>query len=178
MRILAISGSLRAQSTNCTLLHAFALASPNTEVTIYGELALIPPFNPDIEEARSSIGPVAGFRTLIRDSDAVVFSTPEYAHGLPGSLKNALDWIVGTGELYGKPVALMNASSRAVFAQASLREVLRTLAHLIDEAEITIDQMGKKPSAEEIAANSEFAAEFRRSVHALTEAVGRLEITA
>ena len=172
MRILAISGSLRAQSTNSTLLQALALASPMAEVTLYEELLLIPPFNPDVEAATVDSGAVARFRTLVKASDAVVFSTPEYAHGLPGSLKNALDWIVGTGELSRKPVTLINASSRGVHAQASLREVLRTMdARLIAEAEVTVDRRGKAGSAEEIIGNPEFAADLRKVIQCLSEAL-------
>ena len=95
MRVLAISGSLRAQSTNTPLLRAVAMLSPcEIEVELFQELDQIPPFNSDLEEQNAS-GPVGRFREAIRSHDAVVFSTPEYAHGIPGSLKNALDWIVG-----------------------------------------------------------------------------------
>ena len=158
MRVLAISGSLRAQSTNTALLRALILLAPSeVEIVLYAEIGQIPPFNLDIEDAGQT-GPVARFRTAIRDSHAVLFSTPEYAHGIPGSLKNALDWVVGTGELSGKPVILVNASSRGTHVQAALTEVLKTMdARVLSSAEVTVDLQGRKLTAIEIAEEPEFA---------------------
>ena len=162
MRILAISGSLRAQSTNTALLRAAALVARSPiDVVLYGQMELLPPFNPDLD---LEPGPeaVLRFRAALRDSSAVVFSTPEYAHGIPGSLKNALDWVVGSGELSGKPVALLNASARGEHAQAALRETLRTMdARVIPDAELTLPLLGKGLGATEIAADPEFAALIR-----------------
>ena len=165
MRILAISGSLRAQSTNTALQRATALiAPPHIDVILYGEMETLPPFNPDLD-VDSGPEPVARFRTALRHSDAVVVSTPEYAHGIPGSLKNALDWIVGSGELSAKPVALFNASARGEYAQASLREILKTMdARLLSDLEITIPLLGKSFDASEIAANPTFADPIRTSL--------------
>jgi chromate reductase len=162
MRILAISGSLRAQSTNTALLRAAALVARSPiDVVVYGQMESLPPFNPDLD---LEPGPeaVLRFRAALRDSSAVVFSTPEYAHGIPGSLKNALDWVVGSGELSGKPVALLNASARGEHAQAALRETLRTMdARVIPDAELTLPLLGKGLGATEIAADPEFAALIR-----------------
>jgi chromate reductase, NAD(P)H dehydrogenase (quinone) len=98
MRVLAISGSLRARSTNTAVLRALArLAPPEFEVLLYQELDHIPPFDPD-REGENDAGAVAQFRTNLRESVIVLFSTPEYAHGIPGTLKNALDWLVKSGE--------------------------------------------------------------------------------
>jgi NAD(P)H-dependent FMN reductase len=170
MRILAISGSLRVQSTNTSLLRAAQLVAPvPLDVVLYGEMETLPAFNPDLD---IDPGPeaVLRFRAELRDSSAVVFSTPEYAHGIPGSLKNALDWVVGSGELSGKPVALMNASARGEYAQAALREVLKTMdARLVSEAEITLPLLGKGLGAAEIAADLEFADIIRRSLQKIAE---------
>ena len=137
---LAISGSLRSQSTNRAILEALkSLAPAGFEVVLYDQLSQIPPFNPDLED-NGPDSAVNLLRSAIRESDVVVFSTPEYAHGIPGSLKNALDWIVGTGELSRKPVVLLNASSRGTYAQAALREVVKTMdARVLTEAELTLD---------------------------------------
>ena len=158
MKILAVSGSLRAQSTNTNLLRAAALIAPsNVEIILFERLAAIPAFNSDLDVVPAP-DPVAGWRAALRNSSAVLFSTPEYAHGVPGALKNALDWVVGSGELSGKPVALFNASSRGEYAQASLREILKTMdARLLSEAEITVPLLGKVLDASAIAANPEFA---------------------
>lgn len=139
MKILAISGSLRKASSNTTLLRAAKLiAETPLEITIYEELDQIPPFNPDLD-VEPAPAAVARFRALLNESSVVIFSTPEYAHGLPGSLKNLLDWVVGSGELSEKPVALIHASARGEYAQASLREVLKTMnANLLTDAETTL----------------------------------------
>jgi NAD(P)H-dependent FMN reductase len=174
MRILAISGSLRAQSTNTTLLRAAVLvAAPSIDVVLYNEMETLPAFNPDLD-LDSGPEAVARFRAELRSSDAVVFSTPEYAHCMPGSLKNALDWVVGSGELSGKPVALMNASARGEYAQAALREVLRTMdARLVSDAEITLPLMGKGLSAPEIASDPEFFGLIRVSLQKMTASLVR-----
>ncbi|HEY6141757.1 MAG TPA: NADPH-dependent FMN reductase [Thermoanaerobaculia bacterium] len=130
MKIVAISGSLRARSSNAALLRAAArVAPPGVGVTMYEGLGALPHFNPDLDEEGSTPpAPVAALRRLLIEADAVLISSPEYAHGVPGVLKNMLDWLVSTGELVGKPVALLNASpAGGAYAQASLLETLRTM---------------------------------------------------
>ena len=168
MRILAISGSLRAQSTNTALLRAAAsVASSLIDVVLYLQMEELPPFNPDLEPGPEA---VLRFRAALGDCSAVIFSTPEYAHGIPGSLKNALDWVVGSGELSGKPVALLNASARGKYAQAALRETLRTMdARVISDAEVTIPLLGKGLGASEIAADPEFAGLIRSSLQRILD---------
>ncbi len=171
MRIVAISGSLRAQSTNTALLRALVLlAPPELEIVLYEELDQIPPFNPDIEETPDS-SPVSRFRAALRDSAAVLFSTPEYAHGIPGVLKNALDWVVGSGELSGKPVVLVHASSRGKYAQASLKEILTTMdARVIADAEATVELLGKDLTPAEIAKDPGLASTLYTSLNRLAAA--------
>ena len=151
MRALAVSGSLRSQSTNTILLQALAeLAPPEIEIVFFQELDQIPPFNPDLD-AENGTGPVARLRAAFNEASVIIFSTPEYAHGLPGVLKNALDWVVGSGELSGKPVVLVNASSRGTYAQASLKEILKTMnARLLHSAEVTTELLGKNLTPTEI----------------------------
>lgn len=129
MRILLISGSLRAGSTNTAVLHtARAVAPAGLGLVLFDGLGRLPHFNPDDDPdgGTPSNADVLELRAAIRAADAMLFSTPEYAGGLPGSFKNLLDWTVGGGEMYGKPVAWINASasSGAVHAHASLRLVL------------------------------------------------------
>jgi chromate reductase, NAD(P)H dehydrogenase (quinone) len=158
MKILAISGSLRAQSTNTILLRAATfIAPPSIQVLLYEELETIPAFNPDLD-VEPGPASVLRWRAALRDADAVLFSTPEYAHGVPGALKNALDWVVGSGELSGRSVALFNASARGEYAQASLREILKTMdARLLSDAEVTVSLLGKDLTPSEVAANPQFA---------------------
>ncbi|MBI3675953.1 MAG: NAD(P)H-dependent oxidoreductase [Proteobacteria bacterium] len=125
MKCFAISGSLRAQSGNTALLEALKrFAPPSVAVEIFHELELIPPFNPDRENQEPPAA-VAHFRESLKNADVVLFSTPEYAHGVPGVLKNALDWVVGSGELYEKPIAILQTSTtRGANALASLKATL------------------------------------------------------
>lgn len=127
MKLLALSGSLRASSGNTALLRAAQEAAPrDLRVALFTQLEAIPAFNPD-REAETPPSAVAALRDSVRECDAVLISTPEYAHGIPGVLKNALDWLVGSGEFYEKPVAFLHASPRGEIARASLKEVLVTM---------------------------------------------------
>ncbi|HEY2156531.1 MAG TPA: NAD(P)H-dependent oxidoreductase [Isosphaeraceae bacterium] len=158
MRLLAISGSLRASSSNTALLRAAALLAPEgVEVVHFDGLGDLPHFNPDLEDA--PIPAVLDFRARLREADGVLISSPEYAHGVPGVLKNALDWVVGSGELVFKPVALLNASPRSTHAQASLTETLTVMtAALVPEASVTVPLAGRKLDAEGIAADPDLGA--------------------
>ena len=120
MRILAISGSLRAASTNTRLLEACVqLAPAGAQVTLYDGLGSLPHFNADLDTDQPPPS-VRAFRAQIAAADAIVISSPEYARGVPGSLKNALDWLVGSTDVVGKPVALLSGSPRAIHSQQSL----------------------------------------------------------
>lgn len=179
MQILAISGSLRAGSSNTTLLRAAAaLAPPTIEVSIYNGLAALPHFNPDLD-IEPMPPPVVDFRSQLRASDCVLISSPEYAHGVPGVLKNALDWLVASGELYGKPVALLNASPRSVHAQTSLKETLTVMtASLIPEASITVSLHSNRIDEAGIISDPEISQALRSAVVAFGHAIGLHEANA
>jgi NAD(P)H-dependent FMN reductase len=144
MQLLAISGSLRAASTNTTLLKAaIVLAPEGLTLNFYDGLGDLPHFNPDLDKEPAPAA-VADFRNQLRNSAGVIISSPEYAHGVPGVLKNALDWLVASGELYEKPVALFSASPRANYAHASLVETLTVMtAKVVSEACIVVPLLGK-----------------------------------
>jgi chromate reductase len=174
MRILGISGSLRAASSNRAVLEAAArLAPPNIEVVLYNGLSDLPPFNPDLEG--EMVAPaVVDWRAQLRASNAIMISTPDYAHGVPGTLKNALDWVVGSGELVGKPVAVVNTSPRAFHAQASIFETLTTMsAALTGEACVLVPLLDKNMNAATIAAHSEFSNTLRLALLALTSTIAQ-----
>jgi chromate reductase, NAD(P)H dehydrogenase (quinone) len=148
MKIVAISGSLRAHSSNAALLHAAARVAPaGVEVVMYEGLATLPHFNPDFDvEGLEVPRPVQELRDLLIAAGAILISCPEYAHGVPGSFKNMLDWLVSTGELVGKPVALLNASPiGGEYAQAALVETLRTMDwRVVDEASRIVPFVGRR----------------------------------
>jgi chromate reductase, NAD(P)H dehydrogenase (quinone) len=142
MKVLAISGSLRAASHNTALLRAVArIAPPGIDVALYRSIGNIPLFNPDIESTPPES--VVDLRNQIVTADALLIASPEYAHGVTGAIKNALDWMVGNESFVHKPVALLNASPRATHAQAALRETVAVMsARIIDEASITVPILG------------------------------------
>ncbi len=105
LRILAISGSLRSQSANGFILKALSQMNPQfADFTFYEGLEDLPPFNPDKPQ---DVPAVLHFRELLSKADAVIICTPEYAFGVPGVLKNALDWVVSTGEFNEKPLTAL-----------------------------------------------------------------------
>jgi NAD(P)H-dependent FMN reductase len=106
MRILAIAGSVSSGSSNSRLLHGMAAAATTAEIQVWEGLDQLPYFRPDVEGNAE----VAHLRLAIAAADAVWIATPEYAGGMPGALKNALDWLVGSGELYGKRVVVLSAA--------------------------------------------------------------------
>ena len=138
-RLLAISGSLRAKSINtAVLVAAQSLAPADMQMTLYRGLGDLPHFNPDLD-GESPPAPVAAFRQAIAAADALLICTPEYAHGVPGVLKNALDWLVSFEGFINKPVAIINARPGAEYALASLRETLSVMnARLLDMAGVTL----------------------------------------
>jgi NAD(P)H-dependent FMN reductase len=172
IRILAISGSLRASSSNTAVLcAAIALAPKNVNITVYRRLADLPHFNPDLD-CGAVPHPVTDLRFQLQASDGVLLSSPEYAHGVPGAMKNALDWLVSSGELVGKPVALINTSPRATWAQASLTETLTVMtASLIDEASITLPLLGRGLDEAGIASDPEISPVLRSAVAAFAHAI-------
>ena len=126
VRILLISGSTRRGSGNTAALRTVqAMAPEGITAEMYPGLALLPAFSPDEDEHPP--GPAAELRERIAAADALLFCTPEYAGTLPGSLKNLLDWTVGGGEIYGKPVGWINVAmgGRGTGAEEHLAMVLR-----------------------------------------------------
>ncbi len=126
--LLGISGSLKSSSVNTRILHELAtMAGQNVQLAIYDDLENIPPFNPDKEEGNAA---VKKLRQLLKEADGVIISTPEYAFGVPGILKNALDWTVSSGELNDKPVIAISASPLATGGDKAMASLLPTLSAL------------------------------------------------
>jgi chromate reductase, NAD(P)H dehydrogenase (quinone) len=169
-KILAISGSLRVGSLNSMVLRAAKRLAPNgIEVELYRELNALPLFNPDLEAMNPAV--VAEFRARIVSSDAVLIASPEYAHGVTGVIKNALDWMVGNESFIDKPVGLVNASPRATIAQAALRETLVTMsARIIDEACVTVGVLGSGLNEDGVVGHPDMSAAIVRALRALHQA--------
>ena len=172
-RIIAISGSLRQRSSNTMLLRALAsVAPPDVAVVLYDGLGALPHFNPDLDEEGTSVPTTVGdLRTLLIGADAIVLSSPEYAHGVPGTLKNMLDWLVSTGELVGKPVALLNASpAGGEYAQRALIETLRTMNWQVLESASRISPFVRQKIRDEMT-DEETLGELRQVIDALRDSL-------
>ena len=175
MRVLAICGSLRARSSNRALLDAAgALVPPGMEWETYDALAQLPHFNPDDDEDGRPVPPaVSGLRARVIAADGWVISSPEYAHGVPGSLKNALDWLVSCPELPGKPVLLLNASAAGGnFAQAALAETLRTMSLEVLDDSLAAPFLPRKLQ-EGSTLDAHASRTLRRALEALAAAIRR-----
>jgi NAD(P)H-dependent FMN reductase len=168
MKILAISGSLRSQSSNTAILRAAkVVAASGIEIDVFDRLGALPHFNADFDEVGVP-EPVARFRAQVAAADALIISSPEYAHGVPGSLKNALDWLVGDTRFAGKHVALIGLEGRAEYAQAALRETLRTMAaQFVEPACIALPHRARVMGVDALIEDPEVAASLRDALSAL-----------
>jgi len=142
MKILGISGSLRRDSYNTSLLRAAGELLPTgVELETWEGLKGVPPYDQDDDTADAPAA-VAQLRSAVAGADAVLIATPEYNASIPGHLKNALDWVsrpVATNPLRNKPAAVIGASTGAfgaVWAQAELRKVLATIGARVLETEV------------------------------------------
>ncbi|QSX36269.1 NADPH-dependent FMN reductase [Shewanella sedimentimangrovi] len=163
IKILAVCGSLRKDSYNNALLKAMqALAPRDMEVTLFSGLADIPPFNPDRDP--STVAEIIALKALLVSSDGLFISSPEYAHGISGVLKNALDWLVSGEEFIEMPVAIFNTSPRAHHALASLHEIIRTMSgRIVTDACMTVPLLGTEFDAEGIIADRNMVAAIEQA---------------
>ncbi|MDB4977142.1 MAG: azr 2 [Myxococcaceae bacterium] len=147
MRLLGISGSLRIGSSNHAVLGAIRQLEPAIDLHVYDGVGRLPHFSPDLDTDNPP-SEVATFRELVRSADALVVCSPEYAHGIPGALKNALDWLVSSGEIIDKHVLLWTSGH---YVHDQLLEVLRTItnnvlvegARRIERARQSFDKDGR-----------------------------------
>ena len=169
--LFAVAGSLRAQSSNRTLLEAAAAVAPDdVRIDLYDGVARLPHFNPDLDA--NAIADVVDLTRRVRESDGFIVSTPEYARGIPGALKNALDWLVGGDGFVEKPFMLLNASDRSQFAQRALIDVLRTMSGIaIEEAFLTVPLLGKTVSTEALLRDARYADRIRASLATFVAAI-------
>lgn len=173
LKIIAVSGSLRAASANTALLRAaVTLAPPGISIELYDAIADLPHFNPDREHAPPAC--VTRWQSLLLGCDAILIACPEYAHGVPGAFKNALDWVVGTVGLEGLPVALINTAPRAVHAQAALAEIVATMGWaIVAPASTTIPVARKGVVLSDIGTDPQFADPLRQALQTLALAAAR-----
>lgn len=175
MQILAISGSLRAGSTNSHLLRAAAsLAPENMDFTFYDGLGELPHFSPELDGDNPPAS-VSHLRELLQAADGVLICTPEYAFGVPGSLKNALDWTVSTCAFSDKPVAAISASSTYMGGDKAHASLLLTLtalgANILESGKLTIAAIQTKMNTDGEITDPTTLQALKSVVNALTQAI-------
>jgi NAD(P)H-dependent FMN reductase len=158
MRILGICGSLQAHSSNLTLLQTAAAAAPSgVDVVIFDGLRDLPQFNPDLETPAAP-APVVEWRCALAESDGLIIASPEYGFSLPGALKNGIDWVIGSGELERKIVAITAAVPHAERGRRGLEALRNTLTA------VSARIVGGQPIARGPAFDSEVVALLRALV--------------
>lgn len=143
------------------------LSADNVDLTPFEGLATLPHFNPDHED--SPPASVLEWRAQLQNTQAVIICSPEYAHGVPGVLKNALDWVVGSGEFMHKPVMLINASPNSHFAVPQLKETLTVM--MGDVQTITLSLVGKKRDELSMRLDDTVSNELRSVLNSMIKAV-------
>lgn len=176
-RLLALSGSLRAQSSNSAILRVAALVAPaGIHVELHPGLDALPFFNPDLDrelDDPSLPTAVRALRQSLGVADGVIISSPEYAHGVSGMMKNALDWLVGGEEMVHKPVGMINTSPHATYAWNALLETLRTMTvDMVDDACVAI-AVPRNSADAQLAADPTVAEPLRAALACLVAAKGR-----
>lgn len=138
-KIFAISGSTRSNSSNARLLKVIAERTAGTyDVEIFEGLTFIPHFNPDLD-TETPPEAVTAFRQKVEHADGVIICTPEYIFSLPGSLKNALEWMVSTIIFTDKPVGLITASAHGAKGKEELELIMHTIgARFNDDTQLLI----------------------------------------
>ncbi|MBS1773195.1 MAG: NAD(P)H-dependent oxidoreductase [Bacteroidetes bacterium] len=173
--IIAISGSLKSNSSNTRILKAaMQLAPEEMLIELYEGIGNLPHFNPDIDGDKSP-EVVKQYREIIKNADGVLICTPEYAFGMPGVLKNALDWLVASGEFMNKPTMAISASplvSGGNKAHASLVLTLKTIsADVVDDASLNIGAVATKLDAEGNLADDETINQIKKALIVFKESI-------
>ena len=172
IKILAISGSLRPNSSNSAIINKMIeLADADIRFRIYDGLADLPHFNPDLDN-NAPPAAVISWRGQLKHADAVLICTPEYAFGVPGSLKNALDWTVSSGEFVGKPTALITASSVGSNGHAALLLTLGAIsANVPEDAQLLIPFVRTKVNGDGSITDPEVLASIQKVLDALVAVI-------
>lgn len=156
IKLLALSGSLRKASYNTAALTALKKLAPSPIDITLGDISGLPLFNPDRED--EAISTVAELKALLADSAGLIIASPEYAHGISGPMKNALDWMVSGVEFPYKPIMLINTSPRASHALEALREVITTMSgHIVESAYVSIPLLSSDLDSSGIVENPKFS---------------------
>ncbi|WP_051234556.1 NADPH-dependent FMN reductase [Marinimicrobium agarilyticum] len=175
LTLLALSGSLRKHSYNRAAIEALQALSPDHVEIVVAEIKDLPLFNPELEG--SHIAPLETLKSQLVKASGLIIASPEYAHGISGPMKNALDWLVSGVEFPGKPIMLINTSPRASHAFESLKEVLTTMSGvLVESACVSIPLLSSGLDKDGILANREIADALRGGLVDFVDQVRKIEV--
>jgi chromate reductase len=184
MKVLGVSGSLRADSYNTQLLRGAADLMPaGVELELWQGLRDVPPYDED-DDVEPVAPAVAALRAALAGADAVLFATPEYNSSIPGQLKNALDWAsrpFATNPLRNKPATVVGASTGgfgAMWAQADLRRVLKTIGARVVGEEVPVPAVHTRTDEAGRLADAETEERLREVLDALADAVEARQLAA
>lgn len=170
IKILALSGSLRKTSYNTAAIRAIKRLAPSHIDIMIGSIEGLPLFNPDREG--ENIPALEELNSYLRLADGVIVASPEYAHGISGPMKNALDWLVSGEAFPYKPIMLINTSPRAFHAQEALKEVLSTMSgNVIEKSCVSIPLLSSELDADGIIESKEIAGMLKVGLEALCIAI-------
>lgn len=181
MKLLLISGSLRSGSYNTAIISFLAKLCTDggkIEPTVYEELHLIPPYTPDLDlhDSKQDLSPqkVRELRAAVKNADALIISTPEYAFEIPGALKNALDWLISSGEFVGKPTTVISASTSSAGGESAHAVLVKLLgilsAKVVQDKPLCIDRVNKKIDKNGNITDEHLADELQSAVELLYQA--------
>lgn len=172
IKILAISGSLRPNSSNSAIINKITeMVAAGVVIDSYNGLSAFSHFNPDLDNDTPPTE-VIDWRNQLKNANAVLICTPEYAFGVPGSLKNALDWTVSSGEFVDKPVALITASSVGTNAHSSLLLTLGAIsAKVADDAALLIPFVRTKVNSDGSITDTEVLVSLKKVLDALVNSI-------
>jgi len=176
-KVIAISGSTRQNSVNHSLIKAIAeLSAANLDITIFDSIANLPQFNPD-NDGDDVAREVSNFRQQLNNADAIFICTPEYAHGVPGALKNAIDWTISSSQFPNKPTMLITASTGGNFGHKALMETLKAIeAKNIDNLQMVIPFVKTKISLDNKITDEKTLAEIKTLIAGLIETINDKQV--
>jgi NAD(P)H-dependent FMN reductase len=176
--VLAICGSTRQSSSNHQLIAAITnLAADQFDVELLENLATIPHFNPDLDtDLTTAPEPVQEFRRKLATADGILICTPEYAMGVPGTLKNAIDWTVSSMHFSQKPVALITAATSGLKAHQSLLDTLHVIeSYITTDTQLVISGIRVKVNAQDGITDKDIREQVKKLIIALAENMERIK---
>ncbi len=176
-KVLAISGSTRQNSINHSLIKAIAeLSATSLEITIFEGIANLPQFNPD-NDGDNVAKEVADFRQQLDSAEGIIICTPEYAHGVPGTLKNAIDWTISSSSFPQKPTMLITASTGGHYGHKALMETLKAIeAKNIDNLQMVIPFVKTKISMDNKITDANTFAEVKTLIAGFIETINNKQV--